>query len=81
MLWFHCGFRTGFRQTFEICGSKKFLIVDDLVLPRHAPTKYILKSSSLTKYDLITEFDEQHVVEETSKVGPVQVSTKIEKVM
>jgi hypothetical protein len=73
VLWFHCGFRNGFRQRFEICGPKKFLSIDDLVLPAEEPTNYVLGSSSLMKYDLITCHERESAETEP---GPVQVSVE-----
>lgn len=60
--WFHCGFKTAFRQRFEICGSKKSICIDDLVLPANGPASFMLSSSALTKYDLLT-FHERDTVE------------------
>ena len=60
MLWFHCSFKVPYRQRFEICGTKKSLIVHDLVLPTHESNQtnqYTLQSSGLTKYDLLTYHD------------------------
>ena len=60
MLWFHCSFKVPYRQRFEICGTKKSLIVHDLVLPTHesnVTNQYTLQSSKLTKHDLLTYHD------------------------
>eukprot|EP00934_Nitzschia_sp_Nitz4_P008618 Nitzschia sp. Nitz4//scaffold4_size323378//26076//29144//NITZ4_000615-RA/size323378-augustus-gene-0.29-mRNA-1//-1//CDS//3329553264//8608//frame0 len=53
-LWFHCGFKTALRQRFEVCGSKKFLEVTDLVLPIEPPATFMLKSDDLINEDRLT---------------------------
>ncbi len=70
-MWFHCSFKTPFRQRFEICGSQKSIIIDDLALPSDVRTSYMLKSSGLTNYDLLTFHEREQVVPD---VGPVHVS-------
>ncbi|CAJ1959102.1 unnamed protein product [Cylindrotheca closterium] len=62
VLWFHCGFKTPLRQQFEICGSKKSILLDDLVLPRESPSSFELKSTKLTAHDLVT-VDEKETVD------------------
>lgn len=69
VLAFHCGFLTPFRQSVEICGTKKSIKLDDYVLPKQAPLSYELHSMDLTTCDLITIHDKE-VVE--CNVGPVQ---------
>ena len=71
-LWFHCGFKTAFRQYFEICGEKKSIIIDDLVLPAKQPVSFTLKSSGLTDNALLT-FHDIEIVPTVS--GPVHVSS------
>mmetsp|Transcript_44377 Transcript_44377/g.106920 ORF Transcript_44377/g.106920 Transcript_44377/m.106920 type:complete len:262 (-) Transcript_44377:278-1063(-) len=61
VLWFHCGFKTPLRQLFEICGSKKSIKMDDLVLPRENPSSFELTSSTLTANDLVTIHDTEKV--------------------
>jgi hypothetical protein len=72
VLWLHCGFKAAFRQRFEICGSQKSITVDVLVLPADAPTSYLLSSSGLTSYALLT-FHEREEIE--TDAGPVHVRT------
>lgn len=61
VLWFHCGFKTPLRQLFEICGSKKSILLDDVVLPRETPSSYELTSTTLTAHDLVTVFGSEKV--------------------
>eukprot|EP00980_Cylindrotheca_fusiformis_P021366 scaffold8240_cov133-Cylindrotheca_fusiformis.AAC.11 len=68
VLWFHSGFNAPLRQHFEVCGSKKSIYVDDLVLPGPQPVSYTVKSSTLTDNDLLT-IDETECVR--MEIGPV----------
>lgn len=71
MISFHCGYNTAYRQSLEICGSKKSILIDDFVIPTGGRSKYTLSSSGLTNYAALT-FHERDVVE--CDDGPVQVS-------
>lgn len=62
MLSVHCGFNTAYRQRFEICGSKKSILIDDFVLPAGGKSQYTLSSSGLTNYAALT-FHERDVVD------------------
>lgn len=72
-LWFHCGFKNAFRQRFEICGSKKSIHIDDLVLPTDR-IQYLSRSSGLTNHALLT-FHDQEIVE--CDADPVHVSRRL----
>jgi hypothetical protein len=74
VLWFHCGFKTHFRQRFEICGAMKSVTIDDLVLPTFGQNGFVVTSSALTKNDIFT-IHEREVVE--YDVAPQQVSEKL----
>jgi predicted dehydrogenase len=69
VLSFYCSFLTPFRQSIEICGSKKSIKLDDYVLPKEAPIGFELHSMSLTDADLITLHEKEAVVCDD---GPVQ---------
>jgi hypothetical protein len=73
VLWFHCGFKTAYRQRFEICGSKKSITIDDLVLPADVRVDYMLSSSGLTNHALLT-FHERERVECDAAPPVVHVS-------
>jgi hypothetical protein len=74
VLWFHGGFKTPFRQRFEICGATKSVTIDDLVSPTFGQNGFIVTSSALTKNDIFTIHDRE-VVE--CDVAPQQVSEKL----
>lgn len=74
VLWFHCGFKTSFRQRFEICGAEKSVTIDDLVLPTFGRNGFVVTSSTLTKNDLFTVHDRE-VVE--CDEAPAQVSANL----
>jgi hypothetical protein len=76
VLWFHCGFKTHFRQRFEICGATKSVTIDDLVLPTFGRNGFVVTSSALTKNDIFTIHDRE-VVE--CDEAPQQVSEKLVK--
>lgn len=70
-LWLHCGFKNHFRQHFEVCGTSKSILIDDLVLPTRAPNHFVLTSSGLTDFAVLTFHDRQVVEAESAPAHEV----------
>jgi predicted dehydrogenase len=66
-LWLNCGFKNHFRQHFQVCGTAKSILIDDLVLPTKAPNHFVLTTSGLTDFAVLT-FHNREVVE--AKMAP-----------
>mmetsp|Transcript_41619 Transcript_41619/g.97433 ORF Transcript_41619/g.97433 Transcript_41619/m.97433 type:complete len:347 (-) Transcript_41619:199-1239(-) len=62
VLWFHCGFGTGYQNRAVIYGAKTFIEMDDFVLPADQPSTYTRTSSSLTECDLLTRHARETVL-------------------
>lgn len=69
ILSFHCSFCQSLSQTFEICGSKQSLVMEDAVLPKSGTIVYQVKSQELTYMD---QFSVQQTDVCEMPMGPVQ---------